>query len=92
MKTFQQYKTKRMAQNPEFWKNYPERFETFQLGVLLKQARQEAGLTQEESGASVFRPLKQLFPEMKNHAPDMRLALIEKMAMILGKRVHIVLD
>ena len=91
MKTFQQYKTKRMAQNPEFWKNYPERFETFQLGVLLKQARQEAGLTQEEV-AQRLQTSKTVISRIENHAPDMRLALIEKMAMILGKRVHIVLD
>ena len=91
MNTFQQYKAKRMAQNPEFWENYPERFETFQLGVLLKQARQEDGLTQEEV-AQRLQTSKKVISRIENHAPDMRLALIEKMAMILGKRVHIVLD
>ena len=48
MKRFQQYKQERIAQHPEFWEGYQERFESFKLGVLLKQARQEAGLTQED--------------------------------------------
>lgn len=91
MNTFQQYKAKRTAQNPEFWKDYPERFKTFQLGVLLKQARQEAGLTQEEV-AQRLQTSKTVVSRIENHTPDMRLALIEKMAVILGKRLHIVLD
>ena len=65
MNTFQQYKAKRMAQNPEFWENYPERFETFQLGVLLKTGPAGGRINPGRSGASVFRPLKKLFPELK---------------------------
>lgn len=34
-----------MAKDPEFWENYEEKFETFKLGVLLKQARIDAGMT-----------------------------------------------
>ena len=39
MNDLQKYKKKRMKGDPDFWKNYDERFETFKLGVLLKQAR-----------------------------------------------------
>ena len=35
MSSFQEYKAKRMEKDPEFWKDYDERFETFKLGVLL---------------------------------------------------------
>lgn len=35
MSSFQEYKVKRMEKDPEFWKDYDERFETFKLGVLL---------------------------------------------------------
>ena len=38
MSDLQKYKNKRMEEDPEFWQNYNERFETFKLGVLLKQA------------------------------------------------------
>ena len=91
MKRFQQYKQERIAQHPEFWEGYQERFESFKLGVLLKQARQEAGLTQEDL-AQRLQTSTTVISKIENHAPDMRLALIEKMAMILGKKVHIVLD
>lgn len=91
MNTFQQYKAKRMAQDAEFWKDYPERFATFQLGVLLKQARQEAGLTQEEV-AQRLQTSTAVVSRIENHAHDIRLAMIEKMAFILGKKVRIVLD
>jgi HTH-type transcriptional regulator/antitoxin HipB len=37
-----------MKKDPEFWSRYDERLETSKLGIFLKQARLEAGLTQEE--------------------------------------------
>jgi len=37
-----------MKKDPKFWKDYEKRFKTFKLGVLPKQARMEAGLTQEQ--------------------------------------------
>ena len=34
MSDLQQYKKNRMAKDPELWKNYEEKFETFKLGIL----------------------------------------------------------
>ena len=48
MSDLQKYKNKRMTKDPEFWKNYEEKLEAFKLGVLLKQARVDAGMTQEQ--------------------------------------------
>jgi len=58
MNDFQRYKNRRKKQNPDFWKDYDERFESFKLGVLLKQARLDAEMTQEE----IARELKTLRP------------------------------
>jgi len=91
MKKFQEYKETRMKQNPEFWDGYEKRLETFKLGVLLKQARQEAGLTQEEV-AQKLHTSKTVISKIENHAPEVRLSLLEKFATILGKRLHVVLD
>lgn len=91
MNKFQMYKNKRMAQNLEFWNGYRERFETFKLGVLLKQARQEAGLTQEEV-AERLHTSKAIISRMENHAPDVRLSTLEKFAIILGKKIRVALD
>ncbi len=48
MSDLHKYKNKRMKKDPAFWKDYDKRFETFKLGVLLKRARIEAGMTQEQ--------------------------------------------
>ena len=48
MSDLQKYKKKRMKQDPKFWSGYDERLETFKLGIMLKQARLESGLTQEQ--------------------------------------------
>jgi len=48
MSDFQKYKKRRMKEDPDFWKRYDERLETIKPGILLKQARLESGLTQEE--------------------------------------------
>lgn len=87
----QKYKNKRAAQNPEFWENYDERFETFKLGVLLKQARLEAGMTQEEI-ASKLKTTKSVISRMENHASDIRLSTLEKFAKAVNRNIHVALD
>ena len=67
MSDFQKYKKKRMKEDPDFWKEYDERLETFKLGILLKQARLEAGLTQEEI-AKRLRTTKSVVSRMENHS------------------------
>ena len=48
MSDFQKYKKIRAKRDPKFWSGYDERLETFKLGLMLKQARLESGLTQEQ--------------------------------------------
>jgi hypothetical protein len=38
----------RKKRDPEFAENYEKGFQDFKLGVMLRQAREDAGLTQEE--------------------------------------------
>ena len=77
-----------MKQDPEFWKDYDANFETFRLGVMLKQARKEAGITQEQI-ASELNTTKSVISRMENHATDIRLSTLEKFAKALGKRIHV---
>ncbi len=74
----------------EFWKDYEARFETFKLGVLLKQARLEAGLTQEQI-ANGLQTTKSVISRMENHATDIRLSTLEKFAKALDKHIHVTL-
>ena len=90
MSDLQNYKKKRMTENPEFWKDYEEKFETFQLGVLLKQARVEAGLTQKQI-ADELRTTKSVISRMENHATDIRLSTLEKFAKAVGRHIHVAL-
>lgn len=90
MSDLQKYKNKRMEQDPEFWKNYDERFETFKLGVLLKQARMEAGMTQEQI-ARELQTTKSVISRMENHATDIRLSTLEKFAKAVGRHIHVAL-
>lgn len=66
------------------------RFETFKIGVLLKQARLEAGLTQEEI-AKRLKTKKSVVSRMENHATDIRLSTLEKFAEAVGRKIHVAL-
>jgi len=90
MSDFQKYKNKRMKQDPDFWSGYHERFETFRLGILLKQARIEAGLTQEQI-AKRLKTTKSVISRMENHATDIRLSTLEKFAEAVGRKIHVAL-
>ena len=90
MSDLQKYKNNRMKEDPEFWKDYDERFETFKLGVLLKQARVEAGMTQEQI-ALELQTTKSVISRMENHATDIRLSTLEKFAKAVGRHIHVAL-
>ena len=90
MSDFQNYKKKRMKQEPEFWSGYDERLETFKLGILLKQARLEAGLTQDQI-AKRLKTTKSVISRMENHATDIRLSTLEKFANAVGRKIHVAL-
>ena len=79
-----------MQQDPEFWQDYDKRFETFTLGVLLKQARMEAGMTQEQV-AQQLKTSKSVISRMENHATDIRLSTLEKFAKAVGRDIHVAL-
>ena len=47
-KTFKRYVAERKKRDKAFAEGYEEGYEQFKIGVVLKQAREKAGLTQEE--------------------------------------------
>ena len=90
MSDLQKYKAKRMKKNPENWEDYDKRFNTFTLGVLLKQARQNAGFTQDQI-AKKLKTTKSVVSRIENHATDIRLSTLEKFAASLGKSLYVAL-
>ncbi len=88
MSDLDHYIEKRSSQDAEFIKDFAEGYETLKLGVLLRQAREKAGLTQEEVAQQIGAPASTV-SKIENHAEDVRLALIRRYAEALGKNVYI---
>lgn len=72
------------------FKNFEKEYETFKLGVLLKQARSEAGLTQQQV-AERLKTTKSAISRMENHANDIRLSTLERFAAAVGRQLSVAL-
>ena len=82
------YVQERKKTDRAFAKGYDEGYEQFKIGVVLKQAREKAGLTQEEL-AQRLKTKKTAISRIENHAEDIKLSTIEKVAHALGKRLEV---
>jgi HTH-type transcriptional regulator / antitoxin HipB len=88
MSDLQKYIKKRKARDTEFAKGFDTGYEQFNIGVLLKQAREEAGLTQEELAVKLDTK-KSAISRIENHAEDIKLSTLEKFAHALGKNLRL---
>lgn len=88
MSDLQAYISDRKKRDPEFAEGYDEGFRSFKIGVLLKQAREEAGLTQDEL-AEQLKTKKTAISRIENHAEDIRLSTLEKYARAFGKKLRV---
>ena len=71
-----------------FAKNFDKGYEQFKIGVLLKQARLDAGLTQEQV-AGKLKTGKSAISRIENHAEDIRLSTLVNYARALGKSLKL---
>ncbi len=88
MSDLKKYIKKRKEKDRKFAKDYDEGYEQFKVGVMLKQARESAGLTQEEL-ASRLKTKKTAISRIENHAADIKLSTLERVATALGKQLKI---
>lgn len=88
MSELQKYIEKRKKQDPEFAVSYDSVYEEFKIGVFIREARKKSGLTQEEL-ARRAATTKSAISRIENHAEDIKLSTIEKVAKALGKKVII---
>lgn len=88
MSDLQAYISERKKKDLEFAKGYEEGYRNFKIGVLLKQAREKAGLTQDEV-AEQLNTKKTAVSRIENHAEDIRLSTLEKYANAFGKKLKI---
>jgi len=88
MNDLQNYINKRKKNDVDFAEYFDSGYEQFKIGVMLKQAREDAGLTQEEL-ANKLNTKKTAISRIENHAEDIKLSTLEKFARVLGKRLHV---
>jgi len=88
MSDLQKYIKKRKPRDPDFTRNYDAGYEQFKIGALLKQAREEAGFTQEEL-AEKLNTKKSAISRIENHAEDIKLSTLNKFANALGKELRL---
>jgi HTH-type transcriptional regulator / antitoxin HipB len=88
MSDLQKYITKRKKTDKEFAENYDKGFENFKIGVMLRQARESEGITQEEI-ARKLNTKKSAISRIENHSEDIRLSTLRKYAEALGKKIRL---
>ena len=79
---------RRKRTDPKFSKNFEPGYQDFKIGVLLRQARERAGVTQ-EALARRTKTKKSAISRLENHAEDVRLSTIKRVARALGKSLRI---
>ena len=88
MSDLKQYIDRRKKRDKEFAEGYEEGYEQFKIGVMLRQARESAGLTQEEL-ALKLNTRKTAISRIENHAEDIKLSTLERVAAALGKQLRL---
>jgi ribosome-binding protein aMBF1 (putative translation factor) len=88
MSDIKKYIKKRKKTDSGFTENFENGYKDFKIGVLLRVAREKAGLTQEEV-ARRLRTQKSAISRIENHAEDIRLSTLEKFARAIGKELKI---
>jgi len=88
MSDLKKYVKNRKAKDTTFAEGYESGYSGLKLGVMLRQARVNAGFTQEEL-AKKLNTKKSAISRIENHAQDIRLSTLEKVAEALGKTLKL---
>ncbi len=88
MSDLKKYVSQRKEVDKEFEDGYEDGYQAFKIGALLKQAREESGLTQKEI-AEKLHTKKSAISRIENHAEDIRLSTLEKFASVLGRKLEV---
>lgn len=88
---FREYIGNKIKENPKLKETLWEGYEDFKIGVILKEARRESGMTQEEV-ADRLKTTKSVVSRIENHAEDIRLSTLEKFVKALGKNIKITIS
>ena len=88
MSDLKRYISERKKRDKKFAEGFEEGYGQFKIGVMLRQARESAGLTQEEL-ARRLKTKKTAISRIENHAEDIKLSTLERVAAALGKHLQV---
>ncbi|GAB4439008.1 MAG: hypothetical protein Fur0044_35650 [Anaerolineae bacterium] len=88
MSDVSRYIEKRMKADADFAVGFELGYANFKIGVVLRQAREAAGLTQEEV-AQRLNTTKSAISRIENHADDVRLSTLKRYAEAVGANLQI---
>ncbi len=88
MSDLKKYIANRKKKDLKFAEGYESGYNDFKIGVLLRQAREASGLTQEEI-ARTLGTQKSAISRIENHAEDIRLSTLKKFAKSVGRKLEV---
>lgn len=88
MSDLQAYISRRRATDAAFDEDFDDGYKAFKIGELLRQIREDSGLTQAEMAARL-QTQKSAVSRIENHAEDIRLSTLEKFASVLGRTLEV---
>ncbi|ACF44150.1 helix-turn-helix domain-containing protein [Pelodictyon phaeoclathratiforme] len=88
MDELQAFIDEQKALDPEFAESFDEGYEQFKIGVLLRQARESVGLTQDDI-AGKMKTKKSTISRIENHSQDVRLSVLMHYTEALGKKLNL---
>ncbi|MFB2839013.1 helix-turn-helix domain-containing protein [Floridanema evergladense] len=88
MNDVEKYIKNRKKIDPEFAEGFESGYASFKIGVLLAQAREEAGITKKELARKLNKH-QSLISRIENHAENVGISTLEKYANALGKKITI---
>jgi DNA-binding XRE family transcriptional regulator len=88
MSDVQKYIEARSKRDQEFAEGFEIGYTDFKIGVVLRQAREAAGMTQEQV-AKKLSTRKSAISRIENHADDVRLSTLRRYAKAIGANLSI---
>jgi ribosome-binding protein aMBF1 (putative translation factor) len=88
MSDLDKYTRSRSARDPEFAEGLETGYEELKVGALLRQARERAGMTQEEV-ADRLETKKSAISRIENSAGTIRLSTLDRYARAIGWRLSL---
>lgn len=88
MSDVERYIKNRKTRSQKFAEDFESGYDAFEFSVMLRQARERRGITQ-EAIARKLRTKKSAISRIENHAEDIRLSTLTNYAKALGKRLKV---